>query len=123
MADPRPEFVLPQNRRGLFYFLLVASLLFAAWFFVVLLGENQAWGDDPGRWAFLPTFVWGLMGVVPFILLIAYSLALLTIKEREGQVYRLETAEGAPAATPSFLQPPEPPTTTADTTEQGAPPQ
>ncbi|MBI2077244.1 MAG: hypothetical protein HYT80_02565 [Euryarchaeota archaeon] len=122
MADPRPQFVFQQDRRGLLYTLLTVSVLYAAWFFVVLLGENQGWSEDPGRWAVLPTFVWALIGIVPFVLLIAYCLALLTIREREPQIYRLEGVEAAPVTTPGFLQPAEPEPTPSAPTEEAAPP-
>lgn len=121
MADPRPDFVISENRRGLLFVLFGLTLVFGAWFFIVLFGENQDLTDDPGRWALLPTFVWGLISLVPMILLLAYSLALLTIREREGQVYRLEGTETASPTTPSFLQPAQETTTTAEVAEEPAP--
>ena len=124
MADPRPQFVFQNNRSGLLYFLVTLSVLFVAWFVVVLVGENQGWTDDPGRWALVPTFVWALIGMVPFILLIAYCLALLTIREREPQIYRVEGTEAASVAAPSFLQPAEPePAPPEPAQEPAAPPQ
>lgn len=114
MSDPKPEFVVRLERRGLLYTLLVLSVLYAVWFLVVVYGERQGFGDDPGRWALLPTFAWAFIGLGLFAALIAYCLALLTVRELPGRAYQIEDAPadwGTSPPTPSFLQPesePEP---------------
>jgi hypothetical protein len=130
VSDPKTEFVYSFDRRGLFYSLFVLCILYAAWFLIVLWGEDQGFGNDPGRWALMPSFAWALLGLALFLLFIAYALAHLVIRERPGQVYRLEGVpepEVAAPAAPSFLQPQDqspawteeptaPPAATADNT-------
>lgn len=111
MTDPRPQFVVGARRKRLLWFLFVLAVLAALWLGFVLYGETQGFGDDPGRWAYLPTFVWAFLAAGFSVLLLVYALALLTIRERPSQVYRLHEDVESPAAegpqTPSFLQPPE----------------
>lgn len=108
MSDPKPEFVVRLEGRGLLYVLLVLSGLYAAWFLVVLYGEREGFGDDPGRWALLPTFAWAFIGMGLFAALIAYCLALLTVRELPGRSYQVEgdvANLGSAPPTPSFLKP------------------
>ena len=122
MTDPKPQYVIRLERRRLLWLLFVLCVLSVGWFIVVLYGEGQDFGTDPGRWAFLPTFFWALIAAAFCVMLLAYGLALLTIRERPGQLYRLEdeyatVPEGAAPAAPSFLQPQEP---TAEGQAEGA---
>jgi hypothetical protein len=105
VTDPRPEFVYRFEKRGLFHFLFVLCALMFVWFLVVLFGETQGWGDDPGSWALIPTIGWAFIGLALFALFVAMALAQLVIRERPGQIYRLEGVGGAPISAPSFLQP------------------
>lgn len=108
------------ERRALFYVLYVLAVLGTLWVGLVLFGESQDWGEDPGRWAGLPTFYWSLLAILLLGIFIIYALAVLVIRERPGRVYRIEgTNEPEPTSTPSFLQPaPE----AAPTGETQAPP-
>lgn len=106
MAGARPEFVFKFERRGLFYTLFALAVLSTVWVALVLFGESQDWGDDPGRWSGVPTVYWAILAVLLLALFIVYSLAVLVIRERPGRVYHLpDSNEPAPATTPSFLQP------------------
>lgn len=113
MTDPKPQYVIRLERRRLLWFLFILALGSTIWFGVVLYGEYQDFGTDPGRWAYLPTFFWALLAATFNVLVLVYGIALLTIRERPGQLYRLEdeyatVPEGAAPAAPSFLQPQEP---------------
>ena len=111
MTDPHPQYVIRLEHRRLLWFLFVLALIATGWFGFVMYGETQDYGDDPGRWAFLPTFFWALIAASLSVILLVYAVSLLVIRERPGQLYRLEdeyatVPEGSPAA-PSFLQPHE----------------
>jgi hypothetical protein len=112
VSDPHPQYVIRLEHRRLLWFLFVLTLGATGWFAFVLYGESQDFGDDPGRWAFLPSFFWALIAASISVILVVYAIALLVIRERPGQLYRLEdeyatVPEGTPTA-PSFLQPQEP---------------
>jgi len=127
VTDPKPQYVIRLERRRLFWLLFVLALVSTIWVGVVLYGENQDFGTDPGRWALLPTFFWALIAAALDVILLVYGLALLTIRERPGQLYRLEdeyatVPEGAVAPTaPSFLQPQEPTPAEPETQPEGTP--
>lgn len=124
MAETRPEFVLRFQNRGLFYALYGLAVLATLWMALVLFGESENWGDDPGRWAGLPSFYWALVASLFLALFIIYSLAVLVIRERPGRVYRIQGAdEVEPASTPSFLQPAasEPASAPSESTPPGQP--
>jgi hypothetical protein len=111
VTDPKPQYVIRLERRRLLWLLFILSFLATVWFAVVLYGESANFGDDPGQWAVLPTFIWGLITAALAACLLVYGIALLTIRERPAQLYRLEdefaTAPDGGPSTPSFLQPPE----------------
>ena len=126
MTDPKPQYVIRLERRRLLWSLFVLALLATIWVAVVLYGESQNFGTDPGRWALLPTFFWAIIAAALNILVLVYGLALLTIRERPGQLYRLEdeyatVPEGAAPAAPSFLQPQEPAPVDAEPQPEGNP--
>ena len=113
MTDPKPQYVIRLERRRLLWSLFVLAVLATVWVGIVIYGESENFGTDPGRWALLPTFFWAIIAAALNILVLVYGLALLTIRERPGQLYRLEdeyatVPEGAAPAAPSFLQPQEP---------------
>jgi len=96
-----PEFVVPLRRRTgpLLVFLFV--LLYGVWFTVVILGEQQAWTDDPGTWSYLKTDVWAWGGLVLFGLATIYFILLLVRREAPSKTYTAGPSEGA---APGFLQ-------------------
>lgn len=102
MTYSSPGFVVGLRRRvwPTLAFLLV--LLYGAWFVVVLLAEQLAWGPDPGAWAALPTRDWAYLGLVLDVGAAIYFLVLLVRREVPATTYTLEgPAEGA---APAFLQ-------------------
>lgn len=126
MTDPRPEFVYRFEKRGLFHGLFLLCCILFVWVLVVLYGESQGWGSDPGSWTGIPTIAWGILGFVVFAGFIGLALAQLVIRERPRQIYRLEGGADEGVHTPGFLQPQdttlgeELPTTTAEAeTDQG----
>ncbi len=127
MTDPKPQYVIRLERRRLLWLLGFLAIASTIWVGVVLYGEAQDFGTDPGQWALLPTFFWALIAAACNVLVLVYGLALLTIRERPGQLYRLEdeyatVPEGAAPAAPSFLQP-QPAPVDAEVQPENAPAQ
>lgn len=110
MTSDRPYFVFRHRRRAWAILLFIVACLAAAWFTYVLYGEQQAFSDDPGRWAYMPTFTWALGGFILFALVSVYFLLLLVRKEVPAQTYVLThdtaTAPGSPETVTASTEPP-----------------
>lgn len=108
-----PPFVFKPKRRLWSRLLFVLVLLYVVWFTVVLLGEQQAWTDNPGAWALAATAVWAWIGFALFVFAGLYFLILLVRREVPAKTYVLQppAGEGQPA---SFLQSPGEPPVTAE---------
>lgn len=103
MVSDRPEFVFRHKRRVWAILLFLLACLATAWFTYVLYGEQQAFTDDPGRWAYTATINWAIGGAVLFALVAIYFLLLLVRKEVPAQTYVLTHEGDATAGSPETV--------------------
>lgn len=105
VAYSSPQYVAPLRSRVGPRLVLTLILLYVVWFSVVLLGEQQAWSDNPQAWAGARTVVWAWLGLVVFLLAALYFLILLVRREVPAKTYILQPPAGE-GRTASFLQAP-----------------
>ena len=95
-------------------------LVYAIWFTVVLVGEQQAWTSDPGAWALVRTVVWAWLGFGVFVAACLYFLFALVRREVPAKTYVLQPPAGE-GRTAAFLEGAS--ETQATTAEAERPPQ
>jgi len=113
VAYTSPEYVVRLKSRTGPAIVFTLVFLYAIWFTIVLLGEQQAFTVDPGKWTGLEAKIWAYIGLVLLVAATLYFIILLVRREVPSKVYVLQPPAGE-GRTASFLEPSPGPTTTAE---------